>query len=179
MVSKTGGRRVTDPYDKIRASLIEAVDRQLHDRRQDAEAMTDSPIEAVLLTSVLLAAWDEHDARHLGIPLVWRGAGQPLDSALNIITQAQIGSYRVDFLILVRCKDGGWRRLVIECDGPDFHERTKEQAARDRARDRTLTAAGYEVFRFTGSEIHRDPTACADQVVAWAVNAVAGERLIA
>ncbi len=49
---------------------------------------------------------------------------------------------------------------VIECDGHDFHERTKEQAQRDKKRDRELQAAGYKVFRFTGSEIWRSRGEC-------------------
>lgn len=61
------------------------------------------------------------------------------------------------------------RRLVVECDGHNFHERTKEQAAKDRARDRWLTSKDYDVFRFTGSELWRNPMACAEQVTDWAL----------
>lgn len=64
--------------------------------------------------------------------------------------QVQIGKYRVDFLVH-DCNNEV--RIIIECDGHDFHEKTKEQAHRDKKRDRDLQAAGYKVFRFTGSEI--------------------------
>tara|TARA_R110000824_G_scaffold400794_1_gene609362 strand:+ start:716 stop:1204 length:489 start_codon:yes stop_codon:yes gene_type:complete len=63
--------------------------------------------------------------------------------------QMPLGKYRVDFGLMSTRGN-----FVIECDGHDFHERTKKQAARDRSRDRWMTAAGYTVFRFTGSEIH-------------------------
>lgn len=56
------------------------------------------------------------------------------------------------------------KRLIVECDGHDFHEKTKEQAARDKRRDRTLQALGYKVFRFTGSEVYKDAIACAKEV---------------
>lgn len=46
--------------------------------------------------------------------------------------------------------------IAAEVDGHDFHERTKSQATRDRRRDRDLTAAGWIVLRFTGSEIYSD-----------------------
>lgn len=90
--------------------------------------------------------------------------------------QVQIPDWRVDFMVHAyadwhREPSGGvegWRRLIVECDGHNFHERTKEQAAKDRSRDRWAQANGYEVFRFTGSEIWRDPIGCAGQVVAWA-----------
>lgn len=76
--------------------------------------------------------------------------------------QVRVGPYRVDFLIAL----GRWyyRDVVlvaIECDGHDFHERTKAQAAKDKARDRDLAARGLTVLRFTGSEIWRDAGASA------------------
>ena len=94
--------------------------------------------------------------------------------SLIVRPQAQIGEFRVDFLIhAMNVKASGenraWRRLVVECDGHNFHERTKEQAAKDRARDRWLTSKDYDVFRFTGSELWRDPMACAEQVTDWAI----------
>lgn len=45
--------------------------------------------------------------------------------------------------------------LAIECDGHDFHEKTKEQARRDKSRDRLLMANGIHTIRFTGSEVFR------------------------
>jgi hypothetical protein len=47
--------------------------------------------------------------------------------------------------------------VAVECDGHDFHERTKQQAERDKKRDRDLQSIGWRVLRFTGSEIVRDP----------------------
>src|SRR5262249_54867374 len=54
--------------------------------------------------------------------------------------------------------------LAVECDGHEFHERNKEQAARDKSRDRWLAQGRIPVMRFTGSEINRDATACAMEV---------------
>lgn len=106
--------------------------------------------------------------------------------ALVIAPQVQIGQWRVDFVIyafargpdaffvssLQPVETARWRRLVVECDGHDFHEKTKAQAARDKARDRDLVMAGYEVFRFTGSELWRDPWGCAEQVRTWAESGI-------
>ena len=74
------------------------------------------------------------------------------------------GNYRVDFLITITMPDEAVLRLAVECDGHDYHERTKEQAARDKSRDRALTEIGIRVLRFTGSEVWRDPRGCANQV---------------
>lgn len=82
-------------------------------------------------------------------------------------SQVAIADYRVDFLLMMRGADPKEYGVVIECDGHDFHERTKAQAKRDRKRDRDLQALGYRVMRFTGSEICRDAFACAREV--WEV----------
>jgi very-short-patch-repair endonuclease len=50
-------------------------------------------------------------------------------------------------------------QVVIEVDGHDYHEKTKEQAKRDKQRDRAFTSASYEVMRFTGSELHENASA--------------------
>jgi hypothetical protein len=57
------------------------------------------------------------------------------------------------------------KNLIIECDGHEFHEKTKAQAARDKKRDRTLQSLGYVVIRFTGSEVYNDPIACAEEAL--------------
>ena len=75
--------------------------------------------------------------------------------------QANVGSYRVDFLLTI---DGSGPRLAVECDGHDWHERTKQQAAYDRSRDRDLLKLGIRTARFTGSEIHHSPERCAADV---------------
>lgn len=80
-----------------------------------------------------------------------------------ITPQASIDSYEVDFCISLYARKK-WSRFVIECDGHDFHEKTKEQAARDKRRDRVLVTEGFPVMRFTGSEIFRNPESCYEQV---------------
>ncbi|WP_273125783.1 endonuclease domain-containing protein [Bacillus weihaiensis] len=72
--------------------------------------------------------------------------------------------YRVDFCIVVETRNGGCKEFVLECDGHEFHEKTKEQAQKDKKRDRDLQGAGYIVMRFTGSEIYKNPYACAREV---------------
>lgn len=82
--------------------------------------------------------------------------------------QVELGNWRADFVIHRYdwiCEK--WRTVIIECDGHDFHERTKEQAARDRSRDRRASLSGFVVLRFTGSEIWKDPLGCAEQVIMW------------
>lgn len=72
--------------------------------------------------------------------------------------------YRADFLISYPFF-GKQIAIIVETDGHEFHERTREQAARDRKRDRILQRAGYEVFRFTGSELRANARRCAGEVL--------------
>jgi hypothetical protein len=55
-------------------------------------------------------------------------------------------------------------RVIVECDGHEYHDKTPEQARRDKGRDRFLQAQGYHVLRFTGSELVRSATRCAGEV---------------
>jgi very-short-patch-repair endonuclease len=86
----------------------------------------------------------------------------------NIGMQTKVGSYTADFLIAHIAGINGFGGVVVECDGHNYHERTKEQAAHDRRRDRELQERGFKVARFTGSEIWADPFGCAAQALAMA-----------
>lgn len=125
-----------------------------------------SPIEAQLACHLARLELYGRDVHILGK----RCPGQPFrdqfiaDGLLCLEMQAQVGKYRADFLIHMVDIEDAPQKIVIECDGHDYHERTKEQAAHDRARDREMTAAGYHVFRFTGSEIHKNAGKCFDEI---------------
>ena len=85
------------------------------------------------------------------------------ERAVDLHAQVEIGRYRVDLMLMPN--DSKTPKIVIECDGHDFHERTKEQATRDRSRDRELTRDGYVVIRFTGAEIWKNVSDCAEQAM--------------
>lgn len=55
--------------------------------------------------------------------------------------------------------------FCIELDGHEFHEKTPQQAASDKQRDRTLLGLGHQTVRFTGAEIVRDTAACVREVL--------------
>lgn len=99
------------------------------------------------------------------------GHSDLLGGVIEFRQQAKIGQYRVDFSITVSPDIV----FVVECDGHDFHEKTREQAQRDKARDRWFQTSGIPVLRFTGSEIWRDAVDCAVEVFE-AVDAAAKRR---
>lgn len=80
-----------------------------------------------------------------------------------VTPQAKVGPYRVDLLVWLsygKTVAG----LVVECDGHDFHEKTKDQASRDKKRDREILKAGFPVVRFSGRDIYRSPAECVEQI---------------
>jgi very-short-patch-repair endonuclease len=60
--------------------------------------------------------------------------------------------------------EGLYLYLAVEVDGHQWHEATQHQVQNDKSRDRKLTAAGWQVLRFTGSEVYRAPAACVREV---------------
>ena len=122
------------------------------------EKHTESPIEVILGLRLLVLLrsgdglnlafnkWDDIGAQLLRDSLIYNATN------LAIVPQFNIGRYRIDFVVVYGI-DGSLKKVAIECDGHEFHERTKEQARRDRSRDRFLQSQNIPVFRFTGSEI--------------------------
>jgi hypothetical protein len=69
---------------------------------------------------------------------------------------------------LIEMERGGHIRypfyIGVECDGHDYHERTKQQAQKDKSKDRILRVKGLDIIRFTGSEITRNPDECVKEI---------------
>lgn len=148
--------------------MFESLAGSLHEHYRACE----SPIEKMMLSGLLLVGI----RRDVEIEMVskhFRDTFNPkgMDS-LTIQTQAGLGDYRADFLLTYRDGYGTFRlreigqdnpvvSMIVECDGHDFHDRTKEQASDDRKRDRFLRSTGLMVFRYTGADIWKDVCACA------------------
>lgn len=155
-------------------AYLEGLDEQLArlrnsfvSEREKIAAICESPIELKLAEAMQIYS--------LQIPCIWRLENASkvfggLSMRTEIAPQLKINSlvfektYRVDFAIMHRHRYGMCSRLIVECDGHNFHERTKEQAARDRQKDRDIQSVGWKILRFTGSEIYADADLCADQI---------------
>lgn len=55
--------------------------------------------------------------------------------------------------------------LCVECDGHNFHEKTKEQVSKDKSRERDIMSKGLNLIRFSGSEIYTKSNKCAIQTL--------------
>jgi len=105
-----------------------------------------------------------------------RAEAEQAGERLTIWRQVAIGRYAADLLVSVKMNpEVKPVYVVVECDGHEFHERTKQQAAHDKKRDRDLQRQGYAVLRFTGSEIWKSPTTAAREMIA-AVLEIAHDR---
>lgn len=114
---------------------------------------TDSPIEAAFLDAFC----------ELAVQGGFNVARMSSERAFVITVEPQrwINHYRVDFMISYDYF-GMTKRLVVECDGHEFHERTKLQAWRDKKRDRQIP---HKIYRFTGAEIHACVEVCASEIL--------------
>lgn len=151
------GMSAAELYE-VGSTRVQAAHRQMFD---DAIALCGSPIEELFL-SALMAQCQFHP----NFRVVATGKRPPaLSHTINVfcVPQAHFGPYRVDFA-LIDTRGPVERITIVECDGHDFHDRTKDQARQDRERDRWFALNGMTVLRFTGSELYANPMAVADEV---------------
>lgn len=156
----TGLSKVDNYPPIIKKRIFEEIAEQLNGHITEAESC-DSPIEFEFLQYLKIATegFNSANKKHFWV-----------HNQYSIVANGN--KYRVDFLICEVGTEGNTDllQLVIECDGHDFHEKTKLQAQRDKKRDRDLQLAGYRVLRFTGSEIFKEPRKCANEVAAFLEN---------
>lgn len=124
-----------------------------------------SPIE-----QIFYAAWDYYNllnARYIG-------------TCIYLTPQKKVGPFYLDFEVgfldsfvnhPVNVPTRKLKELSdelpkwgIEIDGHDFHEKTKEQVAKDKQRERAIMNEGYKIYRFSGSEVFKHPLKCVNEV---------------
>lgn len=110
---------------------------------KSADMVTESKIEDLFISSFIACR------AHLLVP-----------EYISPKTQVRVGQYRIDWSAELR----NGKRLAVELDGHDFHEKTKEQASKDKRKDRHLISCGYTVIRFSGSDVWNDPFFCCREV---------------
>lgn len=147
------------PYYRYKARILSKVQPHL----KYGFSRCGSPIEKMMFFALLVTfgIYNSYESEFfLADGFLSLGAVDDLGDVI-LGQQVQLGEYRVDFLLgASNCN----RRIVIECDGHDFHERTKLQAQRDKSRDRWLQTHGFSVLRFTGTEIYVDAAGSALEI---------------
>lgn len=127
------------------------------------KTLCQSPIEVRLLAAMMNSPYllDGHSYVRVFTP---QSLADYRETETLIVPQLKVGRFRVDFGVAWYREGAGLVSVAVECDGHEFHEKTKEQAQRDKSRDRELLAAGWPVMRFTGSEIFQSAEDCAESV---------------
>ena len=162
-----------EPTDRYDAALVEITEHAAHAiNTQMCQALNacGSPIERQFLMAIAAAG-----LRDVG-EIQTDGSGGTVIGwdvdRLVIESQFKVLKYRVDFKITLidgyRTSAGlphASTSILVECDGHNWHDRTKQQAAADRKRSNAIVTSGHTLLRFTGSQIFKDAEACAVEVI--------------
>lgn len=154
--------KVADDFSKELLELI-------YNFQDQFSGWVESPIELKFLTAFWaltrlrsIECWLCHPYPTT-TPVMFKNSCREYD--MVIVPQYPWKKYRTDFCLGGRSVG---TLILIECDGHDFHDRTKEQAIWDRERDANAQKDGFSILRFTGSQLTRDPLYCADATLDFA-----------
>jgi Protein of unknown function (DUF559) len=89
------------------------------------------------------------------ISVVDKSYGHPTNNFKDVLTV-------VDFYIEAKNV-----KLCIYTDGHTYHERTEEQASRDRNIDRKLQELGFQVLRYTGKDVLDNTKEIIEDIKKW------------
>lgn len=147
---------MTLKYDDLCDKAQEMFNKNLNNHSEEMMSYIEhceSPIEQVLAMRFF-----EYLQSHHPHMLEFRDNLDLVEIRSQETIEANNNTYRADFVIPVwdRTANSGIV-FVIECDGHDYHEKTIEQAQRDKKRDRDMAMEDYVVLRYTGSEIYSNP----------------------
>jgi len=119
-----------------------------------------SPLERKLF----LELKQEHVKFQTQYPLNWKGEnisieGKTYDNPKNNFKEVLTV---VDFYIEKRGV-----KLCVYTDGHTYHERTEEQAQRDKRIDRKLQELGFKVLRYTGKDVNENTETIVNEIKKW------------
>ena len=93
------------------------------------------------------------------------------NEGFGITPQVEIGKYRCDFevffgsSVLRNNTQMINKKIFVECDSQEFHERTEQERRYEKARDRYIQSQGFKIFHFTGKEILLNPFKIASEII--------------
>ncbi len=94
----------------------------------------------------------------------WHYKKLDLDIKQELVPQfhdESTGKYFIDFVVFYMNDN---QKIGIEIDG-DWHEKSKEQVRKDKKRERFLVSNKWKIMRFSGSEVHKNPSTCVEEVL--------------
>lgn len=161
-----------DKGERLRDCFVDCVETQIFGNTCDYEyGLLESVIDCESPMEQLLAI----EMERLGVCNIEHF--NPFVKVNELLNQGEINingkTYYADFLFTVsyfkkvkgEFKADCIKKFVIEVDGHEFHQKTKEQVEHDNERQRALQKAGYEVIRFSGTEVYHKSYKCASEVL--------------
>lgn len=153
------------------SDVVASFERQkFQQARMDDAVERQSPIEQLFeIALVTVIKIVEQECDDFQINGEWRYIG------IKIYPQCEIEKYKADFALFKESHDAvdnthDYKRVVVELDGHAFHDKDEKQRRYEKKRDRDMQKLGYKVFRYTGSEIVKDPFASAIECVSYLTN---------
>lgn len=177
MTKKKLPQNVKDFLDKC-CSIVGKYEEERHGFESYSSAMSinESPIEQLFGAAIHTLA--KTNGYEQGEKIISRKSF--VRYGVQIWQQKEIGRYRVDFELsycdeaaLFLVKEGKIicgqeeKRIIVELDGHEFHDRNEKQRRHEKARDRFFQKQGYKVFRYTGAEIVQNPFTAAAECLAY------------
>lgn len=127
------------------------------ERRAEFRAAQNTPTAKAAHRAALLKRFDQLRGSSAGSPLEKLLHGALRRAGLSFTTQQRkLDQYVVDIELLQA-------PVIIEADG--LRHRLEHAKTSDAERDADLAAAGYRVFRFSGTQINASPDDCVQAVV--------------
>ena len=157
-ISKEKGKILDEKYRKD--ELCQNCDYKLSNACTTCIFELQSPLERKLF----LALKKEYVRFDTQYPLNWQGENisikgktynDPKNNFKEVLTVA-------DFYIEKRGV-----KLCVYTDGHTYHERTEEQAQRDKRIDRKLQELGFQVLRYTGKDVNENTSKIVTEIKKW------------
>lgn len=123
-----------------------------------------SPIEQIFFIAFLSVLHQKSTRESLGIDIIplcqyeesIDGYNYVHDFAFEFSVDGLIGKFMPDDCTFMSS-------VTVECDGHDYHNKTKRQVSNGNKRSNAMQQSGLTVIRFSGSDIFKYPYQCAEE----------------
>lgn len=153
--------------DKAKELVIDAVSEEktfqfLYTCGLDEQLLDMTPIEQIFYLASQIYAERLCDKNYDGIRLYFEPQVR-----LSVGTKKYVVDFLVSEIDTVNGCEYFYRKIIIETDGKNWHS-SKSQMNYDYKREIELKLAGYDIFRFTGSQVYNNPFGCIEQIYNYA-----------
>jgi very-short-patch-repair endonuclease len=114
-----------------------------------------------------IIAWDSPPEQAFYVSFLYLANVEVIDPMIRIVEQYPISSgmktYRVDFLLSLVDHLQSYLppiTILVECDSGQFHDSIVERSTDRCQRSRVIERQGTKLYRFSGTEVLKNPESC-------------------